>query len=143
VTGAAPVRAQGSLAVLGSLSVLAAVLAIAALVGVSRAATPPQAPFVAVGIASATAREDRTVLLTVDIQNATPADVRGTVRVVARTGEDAGAWEGELRAVAEGRGRVEVAVPDACGDRLTLTAEAPGLARQLTFRVPCPPGAAP
>lgn len=143
MTGPRPSPPQGSLAVLGSLSVLAAVLAIAGLVGVSRAAAPPQAPFVAVGIASATAREDRTVLLTVDIQNATAADVRGTVRVVSRAGGEESVWEGELRAVAEGRGRVEVAVPDACGGRLTLTAEAPNLARELIFRVPCPPGAAP
>jgi len=136
-----PARRRIPIVQLVAIAAAGAVLAIAALAGLSRATAPPQPRFVAMAVAEARADADRTVYLTLDFRNAVPEDLRGTLRVATRAGEEETVTTRELSAGADGGGRVVLDVPGACGNRITVTAEAPGVTREVAVRVPCPPGA--
>jgi hypothetical protein len=126
------------------LAVVAGIVASAALVaGLAAAGSPPEPPYVSLGLASATSDADGTVVLHLYASNATADPFEGTLAV--RLNEPAAPatdlWTSTIRADPRGSGLVDVTLPGVCGRRLSARLAASDVERSLLLLVPCSAGA--
>ena len=114
-------------------------IALLAIAGLAVARQGQAAPYVGIGIDSATADPDGTVRIALDVSNATAASLRGTVSVTAQTtGGIRPLVRGSLDSLAGADGRTAIVVPKACGERLAITLDTTDRQLVLGVLVPCP-----
>jgi hypothetical protein len=140
VSAARPARRALRRSAVLVIAVVGGVVAAAGLLaGLAAAGTPPEPPYVSLGLASGTADADGTVALHLYARNSTGDPVDGTLAVRLAEGAAPGAdlWTGTIRADPGATGIIDVTLPGVCGRRLSASLVAPGAERSLLLLIPC------